>query len=209
MGLKCREIRQIGGAGQEAEHAGARRLRIERAGQAEPENLREIVVEPHRRRAARRHLAAASRPSRAAFSSVARRRGIENLGHRRGVHELQILRDELDIDQPAGGIFEVPADRRRLSRSRSRRAFPPRRRRPRGVALAAQHVADRRLDARRECRRAPRRRARASAPYAPRSRPRVPDSRQSLRSGSRADRSGLMAAAACRLGTARRSWSAR
>ena len=25
------------------------------------------------------------------------------------VHELQILRDEFDVDQPAGGIFEVPA----------------------------------------------------------------------------------------------------
>ena len=25
------------------------------------------------------------------------------------MNELQILRDELDIDQPAGGIFEVPA----------------------------------------------------------------------------------------------------
>ena len=25
------------------------------------------------------------------------------------VHELQILRDEFDIDQPAGGVFEVPA----------------------------------------------------------------------------------------------------
>ena len=27
----------------------------------------------------------------------------------RGVHKLQILRDELDVDQPAGGVFEVPA----------------------------------------------------------------------------------------------------
>ena len=26
-----------------------------------------------------------------------------------GVHELQILRDELEIDQPAGGVFQVPA----------------------------------------------------------------------------------------------------
>ena len=26
-----------------------------------------------------------------------------------GVDELQILRDELEIDQPAGGVFEVPA----------------------------------------------------------------------------------------------------
>ena len=25
------------------------------------------------------------------------------------MHELQILRDELDVDQPAGDIFEVPA----------------------------------------------------------------------------------------------------
>ena len=32
-----------------AEHAGARRLRIERAGQAEPQNLRQIVEQPHRR----------------------------------------------------------------------------------------------------------------------------------------------------------------
>ena len=29
-------------------------------------------------------------------------------GIARGVHELQILRDELDIDERAGGIFEIP-----------------------------------------------------------------------------------------------------
>ena len=30
-------------------------------------------------------------------------------GVSRGVNELQILRDEFDIDQPAGGIFQIPA----------------------------------------------------------------------------------------------------
>ena len=152
MGLECREIRQIGGAGEEAEHAGARRLRIESAGQAEPENLREIVVEPHRR-AQHGGVGGSEQAELGGLFQDARRRGIENVGHRRGVHELQILGDELDIDECAGRVFEVPGIGVALLRG------------DRGahldhvlgdgalVALAAEHVADRGRRARGESRR--------------------------------------------------------
>ena len=42
------------------------------------------------------------------FLQHARRRGIEDFRHIGGVNELQILGNELDIHQRAGGIFEIP-----------------------------------------------------------------------------------------------------
>ena len=35
-------------------------------------------------------------------------RDVENVGLVGGVNELQILRDEIDVDHAAGGIFQVP-----------------------------------------------------------------------------------------------------
>ena len=108
-------------------------LRDRTAGQAQPQDLREVVIEPHRRA---QHLGVLgrSRPSRQALSSTRAVEVSRISGRCGGVNELQILRDELDIDQPAGDVFEVPAvavallGRDRAGASRPRRRRPPRHR---------------------------------------------------------------------------------
>ena len=69
------------------------------------------------------------------------------------MHELQILGDELDIDQPAGGIFEIPAVVVALLFGDRLAHFGDVARNQLGVARAAQHAADHLLDARGELRR--------------------------------------------------------
>ena len=70
-----------------------------------------------------------------------------------GVNQLQILRDELDIDQPAGHVFEIPSlavaflGRDRLAH------FDDVGGDHLGIAWPAQHRADQRLDARGKWRR--------------------------------------------------------
>ena len=107
MRLQRREIRQVGGTREQAEDAGACRFRVESAGQAEPENLREVVKEAHRGPQHRGVLGLKHVKARGLLQHPRRRR-VENLRRRGGVHELQILRDELDVDEGAGGVFEVP-----------------------------------------------------------------------------------------------------
>ena len=82
------------------------------ARQAQPQDLRQVVIEPHRRP---QHVGILRRQQAEPPRLVehAGGRGVEDFRLLGGVHELQILRDELEIDQPAGGIFQIPA--RRLS----------------------------------------------------------------------------------------------
>ena len=85
-----------------------RRFGVERARQAQPQDLREIVVKLHGRAQdfGILHPQNAQRPR---FVEHTRGRRVENIGTLMSVNELQILRNELNIDQPAGDIFEIPA----------------------------------------------------------------------------------------------------
>ena len=189
------------------EQARPGRLRVERAREAQPQDLRQVLIEPHRRA---QHVGVLRRQQAEPRRLVehARGRGIENVRLLGRMHELQILRDEFEVDQPAGDVFQVPALLvALLGRDRGAHLHDVAGDRL-GVARAAQHVADHLLDPRRESRASRRRRARASAPGAPRSRPRSPDSSRTSRAWWRPARSGRRAAAACRHDRARRSWSA-
>ena len=77
-------------------------------GRHEPQDLREVVVELHRRT---QHFGLLDRQhvQRPGLVEDARGRGVENVRQLVRVHQLQILRDEFDIDQAAGRVFEVPA----------------------------------------------------------------------------------------------------
>ena len=104
MGRERGKVRQVGGARQEFEHAGANGFRIGRCGQAEPQDLRrdrELAA------ALRNELGvfALSRPEPRRLFQRSRRRSIESTRHRCGMHELQILRDEFDIDRDAPAAY--------------------------------------------------------------------------------------------------------
>ena len=81
------------------------------------------------------------------------RRRVEDFRRGRAMHQLQILGDELDIDEPAGGVLEIPPIGIALFRSDRAAHFDDVGRRPRSHPPAADHLADRRFDPRGECRR--------------------------------------------------------
>ena len=175
MRIERGEIRQVGRAVKQSQQPRPRGLRIERPGQAKPQDLRQVVVEPRRRP---QHVGIFRRQQAQPPRLVehARGVGVEDLRLLRRVNELEILRDELQIDQPAGGIFEVPARVLALLLGDRLPHLDHIRRHRRRIALAAEHGADHLLDAGGERRRRLRPRARASAPCAPRSRLRCPGS---------------------------------
>ena len=189
MRIERGEIRQVGGPAEQSQQPRPRRLRIERPRQAEPQDLRQVVIEP-RRRPQHVGLLRRQQPEPPRLVEHARGRGVEDLRLLRGMNELEILRDELQIDQPAGGIFEVPARVLALLLGDRLPHLDDVRRDRRGIALAAEHGADHLLDARRERRRPRRPRAPASAPCAPRSRLRSPGSSRKRRCWSPPARSG-------------------
>ena len=97
------------------------------------------------------------------------------------VAELQVLRDELDVDQAAAPVLDVPSGRRRVARAPCARAC--RRRRPPASSASRRRVRASRMTFGTRSRSAAagrRSRARASAPCAPRSRPTRGDRRERL-----------------------------
>ena len=114
--------------------------------------MREIVKEPHGRPQHRGGVGLEHAGTRGLLQHTRRRR-IEDFRQGGGVHELQALRYELDVDQPTGGVFEIPGigvafflgDRRAhlddVGDDRAR------------VALAAENIMNGRLDPHGESRR--------------------------------------------------------
>src|SRR5437764_2708037 len=83
-------------------------MRVKRSRQTQAQDLREIVIKSHGRS---EHLGIIDRDHTKppCLVEYPRRRCIENLRYSVGVNELEILRNEFDVDQTAGGILEVPA----------------------------------------------------------------------------------------------------
>ena len=69
--------------------------------------MRQVVVEPRRRA---QHFGFRLRQHTELCGVVEhrKRRDIEDVGLFRGVNELQILRDEIDVDEAARGMFQIP-----------------------------------------------------------------------------------------------------
>ena len=107
-GVERGEIRHVGRAREQLRQPGRRVLGSNGTAQAHPQDLRKVLIEPHRRPQHFRVLGAehAKPPG---LVEHARGRGVEDVRHLGGMNELQILRDELDVDQAAGDVFEIPA----------------------------------------------------------------------------------------------------
>ena len=76
-------------------------------GDAEPQDLREVVIEPRRRaQDFRGRLRQHAQPRR--LVEHVQRADVENVRLVGCVNKLEILRDEIDVDHAAGGIFQVP-----------------------------------------------------------------------------------------------------
>ena len=76
-------------------------------GDAEPQDLRQVVIEP-RRRAQDLGVRLRQHAEPRGVVEHLQRGDVENFGLVGGVDQLQILRDEIDIDQAAGGVFQIP-----------------------------------------------------------------------------------------------------
>ena len=165
------EVRQVRRPRQQAEQSRARGLRIERAGQAQPQDLREIVIE---RRGRPQHVGLLGRQQAEPPGLVQhpRRRGVENFRLLGGVDQLQVLRDELQVDQPARRVFEVPARAFALFGGDGAAHVGHVLGDHRGIARCGPAPCGSRPRPRRRIRATPKRPAPASAPCAPRSRPR-------------------------------------
>ena len=145
--------------------------------ETQPQYLREIVKQQNGRPQHGRILRLQNTRARSLLQH-ARRRRVEDFRRGRGMHQLQILRNELDIDEPAGGMLEIPGISIALFRRNRAAHFHDVGRDRVGIAPAAEHLADRRFD-RGRMPPAPKQHAHASAPYAPKSRLRSPGSRRS------------------------------
>ncbi len=83
-------------------------FRVEIARQAQPQDLRQVEIEPHGR-AQDFHFRQRQQAEPPGFVQHAGGGRIQNVGLLGGMHQLQILRDEFDIDQTAGRELQVPA----------------------------------------------------------------------------------------------------
>src|SRR4030088_2863533 len=105
--LQRRKIRGVAGPRHDAQKILACRVRLESFTDAEPQNLREIMIKP-RRRAQDLGLRLRQDAKPRGVVEHVQRRDVENIWLLGGVKELEILSDEIDIDHAAGGVFQVP-----------------------------------------------------------------------------------------------------
>ena len=170
-GIERSEIRHVGGARQQAATALPRRS-WDRTGRQD--RAAGSASGPDRGCTAGRSTSASSTgrtPQLPRLVEHARRRGVENVGQPVRVHQLQILGDEFDVDQPAGGVFEIPAVAVALFLGDRPAHLDDIAGDQRRIARPLQNLADHLFHARRTVA-TPKPPARASAPCAPRSRPR-------------------------------------
>src|SRR5581483_9276415 len=103
-----REVRHISRTRKKPEKSRSCILWIKSARQAQSQDLRQIVVKLDRRP---QNFGILDRQYIQCPRLVehTHRRRVEDFRKSMRVNELQILRDKLDIDQAAGGVFQVPA----------------------------------------------------------------------------------------------------
>src|SRR5215467_1072967 len=106
--VERRKIRHIGCTRQQPQEPCPGSLWIEFSGQAKTEDLGEVVINLH---CGPKYFRVIHRQDPQGPSLVQRARGrsIKYVRQLMSMNELQILRNEFDIDQPAGHIFEIPA----------------------------------------------------------------------------------------------------
>src|SRR5215471_5479390 len=105
--LQRGKIRGVAGARHNAQEVLAGGLGIELLADAEPQDLRQVVIEPS---GCAQHFGLRLRQNGKPRGIVdhLERVDVENIRLLAGMDELEILRDEIDVDHAASSVFEVP-----------------------------------------------------------------------------------------------------